>query len=196
MPTYIKKVLIPVLIALLTFSMFGFTQEQTQTKSKSFNIGIEAGYFMAKDEDLKDLYGSGNMIFGANMSYFVKPEFELLSGINFYSDEGKTTLTEEDIELNLTHLRIGGYYHFNPEGLDPIVGAGLDICWVKETNPIADFDDSSIGWFAGTGVQTMLIPDIKASVDFLYSSADSEGDLGDIALGGFSFLFSVKWMVF
>lgn len=188
------KVLVIGIVFLFSISFLSLAEENENPKS--FNIGIEAGYFAAEDEDLQDLYGSGNLIFGFNIGYKIACNWELISAIDFYSDEGETTLTEEAIELSLTHLRLGGYYHFNPEGLDPVVGAGIDFCWVTEKNPIEDFDDSSIGWFAGVGVETCIMNDVKASINILYSNASSEGDLGDIALGGFSFLANVKMFLF
>jgi hypothetical protein len=193
---YTKSLKCMVLACVILFSISFLSIAEENENPKSFSIGIEAGYFAAEDEDLTDLYGSGNLIFGVNAGYKIANNWELVSGINFFSDEGATTLTEETIELSLTHLRFGGFYHFNTEGLDPIVGAGIDICWVSEKNPIEDFDDTGIGWFAGIGVETSISADFKAAVNLLYSNSKVEGDLGDISLGGFSFLVNLKMLLF
>jgi opacity protein-like surface antigen len=185
-----KAVIIISMIAFLSSNVF------SQDDIKPFSIGIEGGYFAPKDANLKDLYGSGSFIFGGSISYIIAQNWELISDVNFYSDKGKTTLTEEDIELSLNHLRFGGYYHFNPDGLDPIVGLGLDVCWISELNPINDFNDTSIGWFAGVGVETIFISNIKAALNVTYTDAKSEGDLGEISLGGFHFTFGLKMPIF
>ena len=189
--SFLARVIMPILmIVFLSANIF------PQDDNKPLSIGIEGGYFAPSDEDLKDLYGSGAFVFGGNIGYKIAQNWELISGVNFYSDKGKTTLTEETIELSLTHLRFGGYYHFNPAGLDPYVGLGLDVCWVSEVNPIRDFNDTSIGWFAGIGVETFFISDIKAALNVTYTDIKSEGDLGEISLGGFHFMFSLRMPIF
>lgn len=167
-----------------------------QNLEKPFSIGVEGGYFASDDENLKDLYGTGNVVFGGNIGYKIAKNLELISGVNFYSDEGQTSLTEENIKLKLTHLRFGGFYSFTPEGFSTIAGVGLDVCFVSEDNPISNFSDTSVGWFAAIGAETPLSADIRASLMAMYIDVDSEGDLGDISVGGFQFLFSVKLQVF
>jgi hypothetical protein len=186
-----KNFIIIVILAIImsvVLSVNIFPQED----NKSLSIGIEGGYFAPSDQDLKDLYGSGAFVFGGNIGFKIAQNWELMSDVNFYSGSGKTTLTQETIELSLTHLRFGGYYHFNPEGLDPVVGLGVDVCWVSEVNPISDFSDTSIGWFAAIGVETIFISDVKAALNITYTNASSEGDLGSIALGGLHFTFGLR----
>ena len=189
--SFLNRAIMPILmIVFLSANCF------PQDDNKPLSFGIAAGYFASSDQDLKDLYGPGAFVYGGTIGYNIAVKWELLASINFYSDEGKTTLTQEPIKLSLTHLKFGGYYHFNPAGLDPVVGLGLDVCWINEMNPISDFNDTSIGWFAGIGVETIFISDIMAALNITYTNTSSEGDLGEISLGGFHFTFGLKMPVF
>jgi len=174
---------------LLLFSLLIFlTINAVAGSNNDFRMGIEAGYFSVEDGSFNNLYGSGAASFGLNSGYFLSDTLEISSSLNYFSKEGKTSFTKETITLTLFDVRLGGFFHFNPEDIDPKIGIGLDLCFVNEENPFENFSNTQIGWFITAGIEMPVSSGITIGLDIIYNSVTVQGDLGDVDLGGISAL--------
>lgn len=160
--------------------------------AKNLNFGVEAGYFGLNDSKAAELYGSGSKTFGVNAAYRFFKNVSLQTGFNFFSADGKTALSDEDIAINLKTLRIGSYYHFNLKKVKPKAGAGLAMTWYKEDDPFGGSDEWKTGWFVGAGLDIKVAKKFLAGLDLLYNDTKLSGEFGSQSIGGISLLLNLK----
>jgi opacity protein-like surface antigen len=184
-----KRVFYSAIAITLFCALMGFGADK-------FRAGLEAGYFAPNDEDFTSIYGSGGFAFGINCGYCIINNVELYTALDFYSAEGKTTISEQTVNLNLTNLRAGGFYIFCLGDFKPKVGAGLSITFAKEDNPWGGFNDNGLGWYIAAGVEYPLTEKLIAGVEFVYNDVKIAGDFGDENVGGISALMTLKMNIF
>lgn len=182
-----KKVFMLMVMVLLVLGTTPFTM-----MAKNFNVGVEAGYFAPSNSDFSDLYGSGGQTFGVNAAYRFPGNVSIHTAFDLYGADSKTVVTEDDISINLSTLRIGSYYHFNLRKIMPKAGAGLAVTWLKETDPFGGSSRSKAGWFVGAGVDIPVARKILAGVELLYYDVKIGGEFGNESIGGISLLLNLK----
>lgn len=155
-------------------------------------FGIEGGYFMPSDSDLKDVYGSGGFLYGINGTLLITPNIAIEAGFNLFSIEGTITNSTENTTLGINNLRLGAFYNFGTGKLIPRVGAGMIYSMVKEENYFGQISESALGWFIGAGLDLRLGGSWLAGMEVIYHDVNMGGDFGDESLGGISLLFSFK----
>ena len=163
--------------------------------AKNFNVGIEAGYFGPRDSDFSDAYGSGGTTFGINAGFRFLENVSIQTGIDTYSANGTTALSNERIGIDLKTWRIGSYYHFNLKKVMPKAGAGLSMVRVKEDDPFGGTQTTKTGWFVGTGMDVPLGKKFLAGFDLLYNDAKISGTFDNETIGGLSLLFNLKFQL-
>jgi len=181
---------ITILTILLILAFTGFSNADNY-----FKIGLEGGYSAPTDETFKEIYGSGEVVFGINAALNLSSQIEAVVAVDFYNADGETILSVEPASIKNTYLRFGGFYHFGKGGIDPKVGAGMEICFVTENSVFGKFSDSGIGWFISAGVDFPFGSKFIGSVEFLYSDITIEGDLGDQSVGGIKALAAIKYIL-
>jgi opacity protein-like surface antigen len=160
--------------------------------TRSFNLGVEAGYFGPNDSDFSEIYGSGGLTLGVNAAYRLLQKTSIQMGFNFFSADGKSALSEEDVSVNLKTLRVGGYYHFNLGKIVPRAGAGLAVTWFKESDPWGGTNKTKAGWFAGAGADVPIGQKFLAGLEILYKDIKIEGEFAAQSIGGLSLLLNFK----
>jgi opacity protein-like surface antigen len=184
----IKVLLLLIVTLLIVLPSFYLAKDKIR-------LGMEGGYFSVGDEDFEPLYGSGGFTWGFNAGYMISGRIEIAAAVDFYSSDGVTSIFEEDISIDINHLRFGLAYHLSGGYLSPKVSAGLDYSWVKEDSPFGGFDDSGFGWFAGLGVEYMFAEKLLIGADIIYSSVMITGELDDEDVGGFFAMLSIKYLL-
>ena len=77
--------------------------------------------------------------------------------VDFYESKGESTISQSPLTLELTTFSAGLFYHLNPSGINPKIGAGVAFVNIKETTPWETFkDDSDIGFLVIAGIEFPL----------------------------------------
>jgi outer membrane protein W len=160
-----------------------------------FKIGLETGYFATLDEDFKDIYGSGGLLFGINASYLVAGDIEVYAAADLFSTDGETTISLDPTTLYATYARFGVFYHLKRNGFIPKIGAGIEYCHVKEESVFGDFLDDGIGWFIAAGIEIIIYKSLVGFVDVIYSDVSIKGDFGDQQMGGIKTLAGLRLII-
>ena len=160
--------------------------------AQTVRIGVEGGYFMPSEQIFKDVYGSGGVCYGGNITFFVTSKISLEAGFNSYNQEGTVTNSTGKTTLGIQTIRLGGFYHFGNGKLVPRIGAGGIYSFVSEETPYGDFDDSGAGWFAGAGVDLQLSGSLYLGLEGLYQDTKITGDFGEVSIGGIVLLVNFK----
>ncbi len=101
-------------------------------KPSLIKIGPFAGYFKPKNADFKEMYGEGDVLFGARLGIHVWQGFYFWLSASQYKVIGKTTVTED--KTTLTLLPVGAFvrYHVGNSFFVPYAGIGLSFLSYKE----------------------------------------------------------------
>ncbi len=161
-------------------------------QAKNLFLGVDVGYFSHSSSEVREMYDSGGVTFGVNGAYRIFNMVYLQAAFDFYSTDGKVTISGEVLKLNQKMLRLGGCYRFDLGKFKPGIGAGLSMNWVKEENPFAPFDESKLGWYAGAGFDISVFGPVLVGFELVYNDVSMTGDLGPVSLAGLSALFSLK----
>jgi len=186
-----KKIKVPLLLIvtlLIVLPSFSLTKGKIR-------VGMEGGYFAIGDVCFEPLYGTGGFTWDFNAGYMISGIIEVAAAVDFYSADGATSIFDEDISIDINHLRFGLAYHLSRGGLTPKVSAGLDYSWIKEDTPFGGFDDSGFGWFAGLGVEYMFAEKLLIGADIIYSSVLITGELYEEDVGGFFAMLNIKYLL-
>jgi len=152
-----------------------------------FRIAGSLNYYAVTDSLFKDIYGSGNLMFGGSLSYEVIGRLELRAEAHYFREQGNMTLTEEDIKLTLMPIILGMRFQFiKLSTFSPYVGAGVDFYSYKEDVPnrLEDVSESTIGFHAEAGSYLNITRKFYVDLNFRYIKADAKPFDETIKLGG------------
>jgi len=175
-------------IMTLTFTlllMIGFSH---YALAKGIKVGCSLNYYSPQDSLYKDIYGKGNLMFNASLSYEVIRRFELRVEANYFRDKGEMTLTKEKITFNVIPIVIGARLRLiDLSVLSPYLGAGVDYYAYKESLPdrFEDVSESEIGFHAEVGSYLNIIQGFYLDVNVRYIKVDTRPFDETIKLGGF-----------
>jgi|Deesub1362B_J571_1020462.scaffolds.fasta_scaffold03296_3 outer membrane protein W len=154
------------------------------------SIKIEGclNYYSISDSIYKDIYGSGNIMFGGSVSYEVINKLELRAEINYYQDKGEMTLTKEEITFTIIPIVFGMRYQLiKNKNFNPYFGGGLSYYTYKEDLPprFEDVSDSTLGYHIEGGGYFNLVKGVYINLNIRYIIADAKSEEETIKLGGF-----------
>jgi hypothetical protein len=100
-------------------------------------IELFLGHYEIKDSRFKDVYQTGGPIQGLALSSALAYGLEFYSEIKAFYKVGALTYTKEETKLLLLPFALGLRYAPSWAHLIPYAGAGVDVYFSYETNPIA-----------------------------------------------------------
>ena len=138
----------------------GSVRAQSQTRirllpdeEKYFTIGVLGGYCQLQDEIFQELYGKGAPFFGAEMTLrfpLREPHgLDIAAGGRTLGTSGRTSHTEESLNLRLTNLWVSLRYSYDTGRMAFFLGPGVEVAFYKETYAPTFPVDSSQGSRAG-----------------------------------------------
>jgi len=154
---------------------------------KRFKAGGALNYYTVTDSIYKDIYGSGNIMFGAFMSYEVLIKLELRAEANYFRQKGEMTISQEEITLTLIPIVLGARIRFvELNKLSFYIGTGIDFYAYKEELPdrLEDVSESTIGYHLEAGTYLTIFQRVYLDMNFRYIKADAKPFDETIRLGG------------
>lgn len=162
--------------------------------AQRFLLGISGGYYNVSDSDFKDIYSSGSGMYGILAGVDIWKGIQIFGSYKFFSVDGKTTYTNEDLKFSMNPLTLALRYNFGREGwkLSPYAGAGIDFYSYKEDvvnerEFMKDTSDSVTGYHFQLGGYVRLIKNLSVDLNFKYTIADAKPYEKTVKLGGTEF---------
>ena len=183
---YIKiLVLTFLLIVTLAFS----------AQAEMFRAGFNVDYYSVKDSLFQDIYGSGNLMFGASLSFNLVWKIELRAEANYLQSTGHMTASQEELKFTLMPFVIGARVKVLEKKLSPYVGFGVNICSYKEDYPerFEGVSESVTGFHFEIGSYFNLPRNFYADINIRYIKLDAEPYDEVIELGGLRAGFGIGY---
>jgi opacity protein-like surface antigen len=155
--------------------------------SGPLRLGLMAGYYMPADSAYKDLYGQGNIMFGASFGFELSRKLEIRLEGGYFQDSGKMNLTEEDLKLSFFAGSLGARFRFvDGKALQPYVGAGVAMYSYKEDLParLEDVSKTAFGFQGEAGIYYALSAKILLDLNFRYVLMNTKPLNESVKLGG------------
>jgi hypothetical protein len=95
-----------------------------------------AGYFQPKDEFIRQIYGDGDLVYGARLGIHVWEGFYFWLSASQFKVIGKTTITKDKTTLTLLPVSASLIYHAGRGFLIPYAGIGFNLLSYKEESEI------------------------------------------------------------
>jgi len=144
-------------------------------------------YYAISDSLFKDLYGTGNLMFGGQVSFEIIEKYEIRGEVNYFRDTGKMPITEEEIKFTFMPIVLGMRYKVLKVSLiSPYLGAGVDFISYKEDVPdrFEDVSESTTGYHVEAGSYIKMTGRFYIDLNVRYIKADVEPFDEKIKLGG------------
>lgn len=159
-----------------------------------FLLGVSGGYYNVSDSDFKDIYSSGSGIYGLLVGANIWKGIQVFGSYKFFSVDGKTTYTKEDLKFSMNPFTLALRYNFGKGSwkLKPYAGTGIDFYSykedvVKESEFMKDTSDSLTGYHFQFGGSLELIKNLCVDLNFKYTIADAKPYEKKVKLGGTEF---------
>jgi len=166
-----------ILVCLLVFTLY--------CHAGGFRVSGSISYYSVADSIYKDTYGSGNLIYGASLSYDLWRNLEIRGEAGYFRDRGGTTLTREEIKFSMIPVVVGMRWKLAKiSQLSPYLGAGVDFISFKETARLGDTSDSAVGFHLEAGSYVALGQGFHLDLNLRYVKADAQPFDETIKLGG------------
>jgi len=172
-----------------------FAAEAVMAQSENerkWTIGLFGGLYFMQDEAFQDLYGKSAFFLGAEIPFFLPlksiKNVEGLLHFRYLNDKGKTSLTEEEIKLQLIWLSFSLRYAMNFNKFRPFLGLGIDYLLYQEkypeTFPVDSMKGSTLGWHILGGSYYSFSSFLSAKIYFKYNLAKATEEGVKVNLGG------------
>lgn len=174
-------------IIVLFTGLFIFMSLSHPAFSQRFKAGGALNYYTVTDSIYKDIYGSGNLMFGGSLSYEVLKKLEIRAEANYFKQKGEMTISQEDITLTIMPIVLGARIRFiELNKLSFYLGAGIDFYSYKEELPdrFEDVSESTTGYHLEAGTYLNIFQRVYLDVNFRYIKADTKLFDETIKLGG------------
>lgn len=155
--------------------------------SGPLRLGFSAGYYIPSDSAYKDLYGQGNLMFGASLGFELIRKVEIRLEGGYFQDSGKMNLTGEDLKLSFFAGSLGARFRFiDGKALQPYVGAGVTMYSYKEDLPprLEDVSKTAVGFQGEAGIYYALSAMVLLDLNFRYVSMNTKPFSESVKLGG------------
>jgi len=153
-----------------------------------FGVSGFLGYYSVNDSIYKETYGNGNLMYGGSISLGIATKLEVRAGVYYFQDLGAMTFTEEEIKFVFIPLDLSLRYKIiETNRLSPYIGAGIDLCFYKESLPerFQEVSETAVGFHAEVGTYVRLFRGFHLDINARYLKADVEPYEERIGLGGF-----------
>lgn len=157
--------------------------------AKGIRAGASVGYFMMQDARYKDVYSSGGLTYGVNLSYQVFDWMEIRGEFNLFQQNGELTLTQEQTKFSMTPIVVGVRVLLMKRKITPYIGLGANIISYKESLPVrmGDESGSAVGFHGEGGVYYNITKGFYVDLSLRYILG-AKADITDAgaanALGG------------
>jgi hypothetical protein len=153
--------------------------------SGSFSIGGMFGYYSVMDSLYKNIYSSGNIMYGGFVSIGVMHRFELRGDVNYFKDSGKTSLTGENTNFSLVPVTVGVRVKIINENIfRPYLGAGVSLGFYNEKARIGDVTDTTVGFYIEGGNYFVIGESFHIDLYLRYINSNAKSFDETIKLGG------------
>ena len=148
--------------------------------------GGNLAFYAVTDSLYKDVYGTGNLMFGAFLSFEFMKRLELRAEANYYKDAGEMTVSKEEIKFTLIPLVAGIRFKLINSKISPYLGAGIDFCYYKEALPerIEDVSESKLGFHGELGTYLKVTHNLFLDLNIRYLKLDVKPLNETVKLGG------------
>lgn len=179
-----------VLLTLFFFSVSILSAQPGEKKKTA--VGIMGGFYFMQDEVFQESYGKSALFLGAEIPFSLPlKSFKNLEGtfiFRYLNDKGKTSLTEEEIKLNLVFFSFSLRYVMSINKFMPFFGPGIDYILYKEkypeTFPVESMNGSTFGFHVQGGSYFHLSSSLSAILYFKYNIAKTVKEEVKVNLGG------------
>ncbi len=168
-------------------SVFFMTVLSIFSYGGNFGISGFLGLYSVNDSIYKDTYGNGNLMCGGSFSLRIVKKLEVRAGAYYFRDLGEMTITEEEIKFVLIPIELSlRYIIIGTNRIIPYIGAGVDLCFYKESLPerFQEVSEATVGFHAEIGTYVSLFRGFQLDINARYLKADVEPFEEKIGLGG------------
>ncbi len=147
-----------------------------------FNLSAHGGVQLLLEKPMESAYGEG-FTFGGEFGFDITKNIEIAVAFDYMMSGCDCVLTDMK-DLDLTHFRGGLYYNFNPYGINPRIGAGVDFAnadydvWDFDAQEIKSYEDSGVGFYVSAAVEFPVSKSLKFGVEAIYSMVEIGYDEG------------------
>jgi len=129
------------------------------------SFSFSFGYFQPTEEAFKELYGNNKFQTSLNLSFTLKKNLSLYSGLRYLSCRGETKTVgqefqEEKYKLRFTiySIPLGLIYSFSYKKVHPFLGGGISFNIYKEIwdKLGISFEDKKMGFFIMGGAEYFI----------------------------------------
>ena len=189
------RILAFLLAAAFLFPPFAAAQdEEPAPRLPRFSIGLLAGQYVAADEQFKEIYGPGGLVYGANLGYdFYRTEDVSIGAvleIRRFTCTGASTFSATETKIGLTPLSFGVEVRITRPVFGIWLGGGLDRVSYREDSALQTTEGSTSGLHAGGGliiqISARSVPALKLAVRWTRAKTTENGflvDLGGVEYG-------------
>ncbi|MFC2160959.1 outer membrane beta-barrel protein [Acidobacteriota bacterium] len=189
------------LTLLAALSVPSFAQDDQNAEQefiKGVKLGFYLGFFHKPDELSKELYGTGNLIYGGYFAFDFVWRFEVRVELNRFKDKGTLSVSEEEIQFSQTQYRFGTRFRVlgGVRKINPYIGTGIGPSTYKEEVPerLKDYSGTIRGsYYVETGVYSPLKSKLHLDFNIRYIKADVDPFDEVIHLGGIRFGFGIEY---
>ena len=156
-------------------------------KPVTFKIGPYAGYFQPQDPLVKEIYGKGDMIYGARMGIRVWQGFYLWLSAAQFQIISKTTFTGDKTTLTLLPVSVFLRYSIGLGFFNPYAGVGFTyLSFKEESQIIPNTRGSGRNVSVEAGFELKMNRHFSLDLGARYAKIMAKPDVGDVEidLGG------------
>jgi len=148
---------------------------------------IEASFsyfFPVFEKAFQDIYGGGSS-YGGDLTLNVWNNFGIWFGASSFSGTGELTFTQEETQLSLISLVLGGNYTFFTTPVNFYAGLGARFVLYKESNVLGEVNDSGFGVEAKVGLYKKFLAGLFVDLFVGISTCRMQPADFKINVGGF-----------
>lgn len=155
-------------------------------RGQTLRVAASAAYFKPSDKIFQEIYGHGYS-FGGEIRIAVWKGLNLWVSGDYFSKDGRLSLTQEKTSLRIIPLCGGIAFHFLKGRYSPHLGLGVGYFQYKETSDIDTVKKADIGFVGRVGCFISITGPLFFDIQGSYSTCSVKpGELEKVDLGGWS----------
>ncbi len=170
-----------------------FTQSVFSADKREGTIEFVLGSYNMSEPRFKAAYEKGGIIKGICFSASVIQDFDFYFEIKHFHKLGELTYTKEETKLLLIPISLGIRFIKPIESFRPFIGAGADLYFYYETNPIGTVINYTKGYHLQGGTYFQFTEKLPfwIGLKLKYTRAKTEESNHKLELGGFEYGISL-----
>jgi len=174
-------------LLLAIFTLNALTFSQTERPIRQGSLELFVGSYSMNEPRFNEVYPKGGLMAGLGLSAAIASNFNIYLEAKYYNRTGKLTFSQEETKLALIPISLGGRYIF-PLGLfNPYVGAGADLYFYYEKNPIGDVLNHTAGYHIMGGAYIRFLKTLPLMLNLKLKYTMAKATEKDVQLGGFEY---------